>query len=120
MATLSTTLTFSSSDATSDTLKVTNTDSLTIGEPAVNIARASIETASATNIITTSNTAITYVYIKNTDSTNFVTVKIDAGTDFAILSAGEFMLIPMKGGVGLEVQADTAACIVEYGYWTKA
>ena len=120
MATLSTTLTFSSSDATSDTLKVTNTDTLTIGEPAVNIARASIATGAATNIITTANAAITYVYLKNTDTSNFVTVKIDAGTDFAVLSAGEFMLLPMKGGVGLEVQADTGACIVEYGYWTKA
>lgn len=86
----------------------------------MNIARISVGTSSATNILTASgNTTITYVYLKNTDSTNFITVKIDDGTDFAVLSAGEFLLMPVKASVGLEVQADTSACVLEYGYWTK-
>lgn len=120
MATLTTTLTLSSTDATSDRLNLSVSDSLTTGNPAVNLARASIGTSSATNILTSSaNTTITYIYLKNTDTTNFVTVKIDDGTDFAVLSAGEFLIMPVKASVGIELQADTGACVVEYGYWTK-
>ena len=121
MATLTTTLSLNTSDATSDALKITSTDSLSVGNPAVNIARISVGTASATNILTSAaQTSTTYVYLKNTDSTNFVDVKIDAGTDFATLDAGEFLIIPLAASAGLEVQADTADCIVEYGYWTKS
>lgn len=121
MATLTTNLTLTTNDATSDRLSISASDSLTVTNPAVNIARISVGTSAAVNILTTAdNTADTYVYVKNTDDTNFITAKIDAGTDFAVLKAGEFMILPIKGAVGLEVQADTAACVVEYGYWTAS
>ena len=108
MATLSTALTITSTTTSTDALSITVSDSLTTGNPSVNIARASIGTSAVTNILTTDTSAISYVYLKNMDGTNIITVKTDGGTAF-----------PLKGATGLEVQANTAACILEYGYWAK-
>ena len=122
MATLTTTLTLSSTDATSDRLNLSVSDSLTTANPAINLARVSVATSAATNILTAAdNTSITYVYIKNTntDASHILTLKIDDATAFADLGAGEFAILPIKGAVGLECQASGAAVIAEYGYWTK-
>ena len=120
MATLISKLTLSSSNATSDTLNVTVTDTLSVGEPSVSLSRLSIATDAATNLRATSDSSITYMYLKNIDSTNIITVKTDGAVAFLDLGPGEFAFLPLKGAVGMEVQADTAACILEYGYWTKA
>ena len=115
MATLTPTLTL----ATSDALSITVTDILTVTEPAINIARISISHSSATELLTTSQALRTYVYIKNTDSTNFVKVSTAGGTTFGVLDPGEFMFFPLWPDTGFELQANTAPCVVEYGYWTK-
>jgi hypothetical protein len=60
------------------------------------------------------------MYLKNMDATNVITVKTDGAVAFLDLSPGEFAFLPLKGAVGMEVQANTAACILEYGYWTKS
>lgn len=121
MATLTAKLTLTSSGVSSDALNLTVSDSLVVTNPAVSSARQTILHTAPTNILTTSaNTAITYVYLKNIDATNIITVKTDDATAFVDLSPKEFVFLPIKGAVGLEVQADTASCILEYGYWTKA
>ena len=118
MATLTPTLTLSSSDATADALSITVTDTLTTTNPTVNIARAAVSHTSATTLLSDAIGFVNYVYIKNIDTTNFITVKI--GAEVAIkMAAGEFAFFPLNASVGLEVQADTAACVVEYGHWTK-
>jgi hypothetical protein len=118
MGTLTTKLTLNSTNALSDSTNVSITDTLTIADP-TELSRKSIATDSATNIRTTSDSSITYVYLKNMDTTNIIVVKTDGGVAFADLNPGEFAFLPLKGAVGLEVQADTAACVLEYGYWTK-
>ena len=121
MAKLRTKLILNGRGITSDSLKVTAVDSLATTNPAVNIARKSISHSAATNILTSAdNTSITYVYLKNLDTTNIITVKTDAGVAFLDLGPREFVFLPVKGAVGLEVQANVAACVLEYGYWTKA
>ena len=119
MATLTPTLTLTSADATSDALSITVTPTLTTANPQVNIARTAILHSGPTNILTTDDSAITYVYLKNLDGTNIITVKTDGAVSFLDLSPGEFAFMPVKGAVGLEVQANTATCILEYGYWSK-
>ena len=115
MATLTSKLTLTSSNATSDTLNITVTDTLSVGEPSVSLSRISIATDAATNLRTTSDSSITYMYLKNMDATNVITVKTDGAVAFLDLSPGEFAFLPLKGAV-----ANTAACILEYGYWTKS
>lgn len=122
MATLTPTLTLVSTDATTDSLSISVTDSLTVTEPTVAAARVSVATGTPTVLVADAGTAGTvYVYVKNTD-TNFVSIKNDAGNLLGKLNAGEFCFIPVdtNTGGGLEVQADTAACIVEYATFTKS
>jgi len=122
MASLVTTISLNTTDATSDSLKITNAKTLTTTIPAINIARLEVDTGAATNILTAAaNTSITYVYLKNTatDTSHVLTVKDDAGNAFSDLGSGECMFLPVKGAVGLECQATGAAITVEYGYWTK-
>ena len=123
MGTLNVTITLSSADATADKLNISTNDALSTTNPAINLARVSIATSAATNILAASvNTAITYVYIKNTNSSasEILTLKDDAGNAFADLKGGEFAFLPVKGSTGLECQASGAAVTAEYGYWTTA
>jgi hypothetical protein len=121
MATLSVTLGITSTDATSESLSIGASDTLTITNPVESTSRASVGTVSAFNILTTAaNTSITYVYVSNTDNTNVITLKDDAGNSFLDLSPGEFAFFPVKGTIGLEALANTAPCVLEYGFWTKS
>jgi hypothetical protein len=121
MATLTATLTLASTDATSDALSLTVTNSLTTGNPATNLARAAVLHSGPTVLLASGSHATdTYFYIKNLDSSNFVQVKLDDATIFSRLRAGEWLFVNVKEALGVEVQADTATCQVEYGYWTNA
>lgn len=123
MATLNVTITLSSADATADKLNISTNDALSTTNPAVNLARVSVATSAATNILEASvNTAITYVYIKNTNSSasEILILKDDAGNAFADLKGGEFAFLPVTASKGLECQASGATVTAEYGYWTTA
>ena len=119
MGTLTAKLTLTSANATTDSLNLSVTSNLTTQEPAINVARISISNSSATEILTTAQALRTYVYIKNTDGANYVKVLTAGGTTFGVLNPGEFMFFPLWPDTGFELQANTAPCIVEYGYWTK-
>ena len=119
MATLTPTLTLTSTDATSDSLSITVTDTLTITEPSVSISRQTITTADNQELVDDGISGMFYFYAKNTDSTNFVILQTTASVQYARLSPGEFCFFPVNDGVGLEARADTASCILEYGYWKK-
>jgi hypothetical protein len=54
------------------------------------------------------------------DTTNIITLKADDGTSVMDLGPEEFAFFPVKGAVGLEATANTSACVLEYGYWTKS
>ena len=57
---------------------------------------------------------------RNTDVTNFIVLKNAAGNIWGRLHPGEAILYCITPSVGMEVQADTASCVIEYAYWTKA
>ena len=121
MATLTPTLTLASTDRASDTLNFTVTKDLSTTSPSVGVSRQSVATSGQFNILTAAaNTGISYVYVKNTDSTNIIVLKDDSGNNFLDLGPAEFAFFPVKGGVGLEATADSAACVLEYAYFTKS
>ena len=119
MATLKTTLTLSSNDAMSDVLSVTVTDNKTIGNP-TEFSRISVSHSSASDILTSANSTTTYLYMKNMDETNHVKIYTGASELFGILWPGQFSFFPVIDAEGIKIQANNAACVVEYGYWTKA
>ena len=119
MATLTPTLTLTSSDATSDSLALSVTDSLTVTAPSVGISRLTITTADNQELVDEGTRGIFYFYAKNTDATNFVILQTTASVQYARLSPGEFCFFPVNDSNGLEARADTASCVLEYAYWTK-
>ena len=119
MATLVTKLTLQSSDTLSDPLNLTCSDTLSVTNP-TELSRVSISQSGVTTLIASSVSATTYVYLKNIDTTNYIDVRTDGATGFIRLAAEESAFFPLMGSTGLECQADTAACVLEYGYWTKA
>jgi len=122
MATLNVTLGITSTDATSENLNIGASDTLTVTNPMESTSRASIPVGpSVLNILTAAaNTSITYVYLKNADTSNIITVKNDNGDNFLDLGPGEIAFFPVKGAAGLEATANTAPCVLEYGFWTKS
>ena len=119
MATLTPTLTLTSTDATSETLNLEVTDSLTVTVPAIGISRQTITTADNQELVDEATSGVFYFYAKNIDATNFVVLQTTASVQYARLSPGEFAFFPVNDGNGLEARADTASCVLEYAYWAK-
>ena len=119
MATLTPTLSFSSSDTSSDTLSFSVTTNLTVAAPTVDVARTSIATGSAQALIA-SNTAYSYAYIKvvsGANSTDFLQVKIDGNVVFKI-RVGEFAFFPLYNALAITAESYGGATTVEYGFWS--
>ena len=120
MATLTPTLTLTSTNALADSLDITFTDSLTVTDPC-EIGKRNVTTAVAGGgvFVASSDANTYYVYLKNTDSTNFVWVQDDAANTFGKLHPGEFMWFTLASDEGLELRADTDTVKVEYGIFKK-
>ena len=63
MATLTPTLTLTSTDATSDELSFSVTDTLTVKEPSVGLSKVSATTTGGDNIILASHSSIRYLFL---------------------------------------------------------
>ena len=129
MATLTPTLTLTSTDATSDQLSFSVTDSLSVTSPHIGLAKLAVSTTGANNIIQPATDGQTYyVYVKHTGvdasgSTVTTTMNIELTGDVIIgkLAAGEFMFMPVGGhSLGVQLQASSGTVVAEYAYFTKA
>ena len=120
MATLTAKLTLSSSNATSDALNLTVTETLTTTTPSVGLSRVDITTADNQELVDEGTSGVFYFYFKNLDATNFVILQTTASVQYARVGPGEFAFFAVNDGNGLEARADTGTCNVEYGYWKKA
>ena len=145
MATLTPTLTLSSTDIFADQpLALTVTDSLTVSAPMTDISRMNSDDNignGAGVIIADLLTDTYYVYVKHTgilasdgttsaSASDYITLSnADGDMDFIRLYSGEFAFFPLTpsdgsdGGVevgGLKVEAASAAVQVNYGYWKRS
>ena len=120
MATLTPTLTISSTDALSDVLSFTVTDELTVTAPTQGLTRQTITTADDQELVDDAVSGVKYFYAKNLDSTNFVVLQKTNSEQYARLSPGEFAFFPINDGAGLEARADTASCILEFAFFAKS
>tara|TARA_R100001460_G_scaffold60488_2_gene100539 strand:- start:3730 stop:4092 length:363 start_codon:yes stop_codon:yes gene_type:complete len=120
MATITSKLTLDSTTVSAnETLGLSVVDTLTVGAPSNGLSQISVSNSGKSNILE-NNSAATYVYLKNTDNTNFIKLFNDTDQEWGILHPGEFAFFPVGTAVGLRCQADTAACLIDYAYWTKA
>ena len=130
MATLVPTLTLKSSDAFSDVIDFTITDSLTTKAPSQSLATAVVTTTGANNIIVTANDdKQTWVFIRHTgkaadgttDTTNHCDIEITGDVAAGTLKPGEFCFFPFCGNgasKGVQLQAVSASVTMEYAYWS--
>ena len=114
MATLTPTLTLKSSDATSDTLDFSVTDSLSVTGDTVSISRIALSTSDLT-LLTTSY-GKSYVYFKNTDSSIVMTIQFGGDSTFT-LAAGEFAFFPWNGGANIVALSASGTPMLEYALW---
>jgi len=128
MATLTPTLTLTSSDLTSDALALTVTDSLTITNPFTGPSKISVTSTGANNIIQPRTDGQTYyVYIKHTGVdasgsavTSTLNVELTDNTIVGKLAAGEFMFMPFGGhSLGVQLQSSASTIIAEHAVYTK-
>ena len=129
MATLTPTLTLTSSDISSDSLSLSVTDSLTTVSPIVNISTITATTTGGDNIIVPNLDSPRYVYLKHTglnsagssSGTDKVVVETADGTQILELKIGEFAFFPFyAGGAGkLQLQTSANTVQVEYAYFTR-
>tara|TARA_R100001594_G_scaffold17601_1_gene35725 strand:+ start:327 stop:719 length:393 start_codon:yes stop_codon:yes gene_type:complete len=130
MATLTPTLTLTSSDATSDTLNMTVTDSLSVGPPSVGISKIAIAAngGSDTVLKPSGSAGNHFLYVKHTgkqgdnstDATAAVVLKL-ASTSLSVLTPGEFLFMNViNSGVINAISSSSETITVEYAYWTKS
>ena len=129
MATLTPTLTLTSSDATSDTgFTFTVTDELTLGQDFKGLSRKAITNVGANNIIQPTTDGQTYyLYVKHTgtsDGSTAVTttlgIELTGDTVFGKLAAGEFCFIPIGGhSLGVQLEASSGTIVAEFAYFVK-
>tara|TARA_R110002167_G_scaffold278655_1_gene484508 strand:- start:1584 stop:1952 length:369 start_codon:yes stop_codon:yes gene_type:complete len=121
MATLTPTLTLTSTDISSDALSFTASNDLVITNPVQGISRKVAATGSAFEIYDDALDAMAYIYIKNLSTTNYISIATtkSTATQFARLNPGEFMFFCTQPDAGVSIQANTNPCIVEYASFTK-
>ena len=129
MATLTPTLTLTSTDATTDQLAFSVTDSLSVTSPTVGLSKVTVTTAGASTIIVPNLDATRYFYLKHTGvdssgSTVTTDIKVEEADEnwFSRLAPGEFLWVPLNADGGHLIQLETTGgtIVAEYAYWTKA
>ena len=112
MATLIPILTLTSTDATSDALSFTVTDSLTITNKVITPSRVITSTGDLT-LFASGSYSRSYVYLKNMDET--IAMDIDFGSTASFnIRPGEFAWFPWHASQNIVVAADSGTPILEY------
>ena len=125
MATVTASLTLTSSDLLTDSLSITTSMSKAAVDGTSGLGRKKITstakgTASGQVVLTTASeyTSPNYIYIKNVDATatDYISVFDDAGGDLDIvyLAGGDWCVLPIFAGAELKCYAATSGTIVEW------
>jgi len=123
MATLTASITLTSTDLLTDSLSLTVSNNLTVLQGGIfrSTVIATSTGATATTIYTADDYAAPcYIYIKNTDATttDYLYVYDDTSTGDPVelkLSGGEWAWLPTNADKTLRVYAATTGTVVEYG-----
>ena len=133
MATLTPTLTLTSTDATVDQLAFSVTDSLSVTAPLQSMSKTIVVSNVGGNniVVPTTGGTVTYFYCRHTGTTDgsttttqLVDVEETGDAAFARLGPGEWLFLPFchhAGNVGIQFQVAHASSVqMEYAFWTKA
>jgi len=121
MATVTVKLTLTSTDLTSDSLSLENTQTMTCSQGGVTRYAVTGTTAGAASTLYTGNdqTGPVWLYLKNTDSTaaDYVYVFTDDSddTNFVKLGGGESIWLTLNKEATYKCYVQTAETVIEYG-----
>ena len=120
MATLTPTLTLVSTNALTDSLSISETDTLTVTNPA-EMSRVSVLHTGAGTEFAAAGSGTHYIYAKNI-GTNSRTVQLRTagGTAFCELAPGEFCFVPLLDDGGVEALSLVGTETVEYAIFKKS
>ena len=112
MATLTPTLTLTSTNLTSDSLSVSVTDSLSV---AGDVIQKRIATStSSTQFFEADDFNKCYVFLKNIDATDTIEIeKSDGGDEFMSLATGEWAFFPWDGTLDMFADATANTPVLE-------
>jgi hypothetical protein len=129
MATLTPTLTLNSTDAFSDVVNFSVTDSLTTAAPSQSLTKVAIAVSGGSaSTLVAAGSANQYVFIRHTGyqsdgtsaTTNQLAIELGGNTDLLRLSAGEWCFFTSKSDQAVEALSSSSQTIlVEYAYWTQ-
>tara|TARA_Y100000593_G_C4044926_1_gene206971 strand:- start:127 stop:480 length:354 start_codon:yes stop_codon:yes gene_type:complete len=112
MATLTPTLTLTSTDATTDQLAFSVTDSLSISKKVIGLSKVQLSTSDFV-ILAASSYTKSYIYMKNTDDSIVMTIQFGGNTAFFI-GPGEFTFFPWSGGGDINATSASGTPYLEY------
>ena len=112
MATLTPTLTLVCTDATSDELNFSVTDSLTIAQKVIAPSKVKLSTGDLT-LFASGSYSRSYVYLKNMDESIAMDVDFGSTASFNI-RPGEFAFFPWHASQNIVVAADSGTPYLEY------
>ena len=118
MATLTSKLTLTSTTATSDTLNLSSTDTLTFSNDVIQKRMATSTTAAV--FLAAADYGKSYLYLKNlsTDTDERIDIRATTGgTDIVMLGAGEFCFMPWAGAHDLAYDAASGTPVLEIMLW---
>jgi len=111
-----------------ETLSLSVTDELTIGQETHGVSRTTVSNVGADNIVQPRTDGQTYyLYVKHTGTsdgstgvTTTLNVELTGDVPFAKLAADEFCFLPCGGhSLGVQLQASSGTIVAEYGWWVK-
>ena len=112
MATLTPTLSLVCTDATSDELNFSVTDTLNIAQKVIAPSKVKLSTGDLT-LFASSAYSRSYVYLKNMDDT--IAMDVDFGSTASLnIAAGEFTFFPWHASQNIVVTADSGTPYLEY------
>ena len=129
MATLTPTLTLKSTDATSDELSFSVTDSLSVTSPSQSLSTVTATTTGADTVIIPNLDARRFFFLRHTGvdsggSTVTTDLKVEEGDEnwFARIGPGEWMWVPLNADGAHKIQLETTGgtIVAEYAYWTRS
>jgi len=129
MATLTPTLTLTSTDATTDQLSFSVTDSISVTDPFRGMSKHTATTTGGNNIITDAADSTKLIYIRHTGvdgsgSTVTTDLYVEDENDvrWAKLNAGEWLYVPANNGTASSIQLESSSgtIVAEYMYFSHA
>ena len=111
MATLTPTLTLTSTDVSADRISFTDTDSLNVTKDVISPSKVQLSTSDLTLFSTSYGKS--YVYFRNVDDTIAINIEVTDGNSTIQLGAGEFAFFPWASAVDLAVDAATGSPVLE-------